>query len=43
MKETIIQTNIVVREFVPRLSVLLGNGIKGERINIDPSSGGNFD
>jgi chromosome segregation ATPase len=43
MKETIIQINIIVREFIPRLSSLTGGSIKGERISIETTGGAGFE
>lgn len=43
MKETIIQINIIVKEFVPRLSSLTGVLIKGERVSIETTGGGGFE
>ncbi len=43
MKETIIQINIIVREFVPRLSSLTGVSMKGERISIESTGGAGFE
>jgi hypothetical protein len=38
MKETIIQTNIIVKEYVPRLSMLLG-----EKVSLNLESGEGFE
>lgn len=43
MKETIIQINIIVKEFVPRLSSLTGVSIKGERVSIETTGGAGFE